>query len=135
MRKLGEVAMAVMALTFAACTSSSTPPPASPTSSTRPSPTTVPSTGTVKPTVGVVTGHADDCAGLAPALDSRVRVLLYLGRTLVASKTVRSGATYRFSVAPGRYRVKVQPYLAHFVQAVWVRAGHSVTANFADICD
>ncbi len=58
-------------------------------------------TSTVKAT-GVVTGYAEACLG--PAVSNskhRVKVSLYSGSSAVASMTIWSGATYRFSVAPG----------------------------------
>jgi len=106
-RRFGAVAMAVLALTLAAC-----------------------ATSTVKPT-GVVTGFVDACVALQVPTSKplHVKVVLYLGQTLLASETVRSGATYRFVVAPGSYRVA-----AWRSEDVVVRTGQTVTVNFPDIC-
>ncbi len=113
MRKLVVVAMVVMTLT--ACT-----------------------TSTARPT-GVVTGFADACMGLVLAGSAlpRVTVLLYSGPTVVASTTIKSGAKYRFSVAPGSYKVKAQqanPSFQYRPKGVVVRAGHTATFSFPDYC-
>ncbi len=106
-RKLVTVAMVVMALSLSACT-----------------------TSTAKPT-GIVTGYADACVGIPPAgqtvnLSSlHVKVALYSGAKSVASATVRSGATYKFSVAPRDYWVKGW----WGSEAVTVRSGPVVTAD------
>ena len=107
-RNLVVVAMVVIVLSLAACT-----------------------TSTAKPT-GVVTGVAYACQGLVLPPDDvlHLRVSLYSGPSLVASETVRSGAKYRFSVPPGPYRVTGW----WGSKGVTVRAGHRVTANFFDIC-
>jgi len=72
-RRLGQLAMVAIALTFAACTP-----------------------GAVKPT-GAVTGLADACVGIIRVGGAlpRVTVLLYSGPTVVASRTIKSGAMYR----------------------------------------
>jgi hypothetical protein len=111
-RKLVLV-MAAIALTLAACT-----------------------TSTAGPT-GVVTGVDYACVGLVLAGSTlpRVTVLLYSGPTVVASTTAKSGAMYRFSVAPGSYKVETQQVGFHYrPKVVVVRAGHSVTADFPDYC-
>ena len=128
----------VMALVLAACTNSTSPPPSS-TSSSNTSTTSLPTTSRVRPTLGVATGYADACAGIA-LHQPRVEVLLYSGPTLVASETIRSGASYRFAATPGRYQVKIQqakfqpngqPYAP---KGVVVRAGRIATANFPSYC-
>jgi hypothetical protein len=108
-RNLVVVAMVVIVLSLAACT-----------------------TSTVKRT-GVVTGVTYACQGLAlPSGEVfHVKVGLYSGPSLVASQTVRSGAKYRFSVPPGSYRVTGW----WGSKGVTVRAGHRVTADFFDTCD
>ena len=60
-----------------------------------------------------------------------MKVLLYSGRTLVASARVQTGAKYKFRVGRGRYEVKVYPYPS---KAVVVKAGSVVAANFPNIC-
>ena len=113
MRKLVVVAAVAMTLVLAACT----------TSTTRPT--------------GVVTGVANPCVGLVLAGSAlpRVTALLHFGPTVVASTTIKSGAKYRFSVAPGSYKVEAEqvgfPYRP---KDVVVQAGHSVTTNFPDCC-
>jgi hypothetical protein len=106
-RKLGVIAMVVLAMVLAACT-----------------------TSTVRPT-GVVTGFADSCGGPAGSGSSHVKVRLYSGPSLVASETIRSGARYRFKVAPGSYRVN-GPGAAPKVVAI--RANYVVTDNIPDLC-
>ena len=108
-RNLVVVAMVVIVLSLAACT-----------------------TSTVKRTGGV-TGVTYACQGLAlPSGEVlHVKVGLYSGPSLVASQTVRSGAKYRFSVPPGSYRVTGW----WGSKGVTVRAGHRVTADFFDTCD
>ena len=128
--RLRVAALVVLGLTLAACTSSTTPPPTSATTSTRP-PSTLPPTSTFVPTVGVVTGLAEPCTGPPTYQPSRVKVQLHSGLTLVASQTVRSGASYRFSVVPGSYRLTGW----WGSEDVTVRVGHTVTANFLDTCD
>jgi hypothetical protein len=107
-RKLVAVAMVVLAMTLAACTAS-----------------------TVRPS-GVVTGIADACGGLITThVSPHVKVRLYSGPSLVASETTRSGATFRFSVAPGSYRVAGGPGEAPKV--VVIRTGAVVTDNIPDL--
>jgi len=105
--RLGAVATAVLALSLAACT-----------------------TGTVRQT-GVVTGVADPCEGaFFPTGEVlHVKVSLCSGSKAKASEKVRSGARYRFSVAPGAYQVTGW----WGSKGVTVRAGQSVTANFRDV--
>ena len=110
--KFVVLVMAAIAFTLAACT-----------------------TSTVKPT-GVVTGFAYACVFVqVESALPRVTVLLYSGPTVVASTTIKSGAKYRFSVAPGSYKVEAEqvgfPYRP---KDVVVQAGHSVTTNFPDCC-
>jgi hypothetical protein len=90
----------------------------------------VPTTSTAKPPVGGVTGLAVACVNQFPPNDlpSRVMVLLYSGPILVESSLVRSGARYRFSVAPGAY--DVAGWWGR--RAVTVRAGLVATANFVN---
>ena len=104
MRKLVATVPLVMALILAACATTAT---------------------------GVVTGYADACQGLVVPTHRtlHVKVSLYSGSNLVASETIRSGARYRFSVAPGSYRV-----VTWHTQDVVVRAGQTVTANFPNVC-
>ena len=108
-RKLGMIAMVVMALMLTACTTSAVSPPK-----------------------GVVTGIADACTGpyIPPGRILPARVQLFSGTTLVASVLVRSGKTYRFTVVPGRYVLKGwwRP------RDVTVRAGRVARANFPDDC-
>ena len=85
-------------------------------------------TGITKAGDGVVTGFADSCSGLMEYV--HVKVLLYRGRKMVASETVRSGARFHFSVAPGPYRVMT----GHRSVRVSVRAGQSVTASLLTVC-
>ena len=108
MRKLSALVLVVLALALAGCT-----------------------TSTAKPT-GVVTGFADACVGLVPAGSAlpRVTVMLYSGPTVVASRTIESGAKYRFSVSPGSYCVTGW----WGFKGVTVRAGRIVTASFWNIC-
>ena len=115
MRKLSALVLVVLALALAGCT-----------------------TSTAKPT-GVVTGFADACVGLVPAGSAlpRVTVMLYSGPTVVASRTIESGAKYRFAVTPGSYGVKAEqttPSFQYRPKGVVVRAGKSVTASFPDYC-
>lgn len=126
--KFGAVAMLALALSVAACTSTSS---TSPTTSTRPSSTSLRTTSTAKRPVGVVTGTAEPCTG-PPSLPIPhvVKIRLYFGKTLVASQTVRAGARYRFSVAPGRYEVTGW----WGSEAVVVRAGRVVIFNIEDWC-
>ena len=81
--RLRAVAMAAIALTLAACT-----------------------TSTVRPT-GIVTGVAPVCEVRIPLAGEvlHVKVSLYSGSRPIASGTVREGAKYRFSVSPGADRV------------------------------
>jgi hypothetical protein len=130
-RKLGSIAMVVLAITVAACTSSTASPPTSTTTSTRPPPTSLPPTSKFVPAMGVVTGLAEPCTGPPTDLPSHVKVQLHSGLTLVASQTVRSGARYRFSVVRGSYRLTGW----WGSEDVTVRVGHTVTANFLDTCD
>lgn len=92
-------------------------------------------TSTTKPT-GVVTGFAVACVGIQQESTlPRVTVLLYSGPTVVASTTIKSGSEYRFSVAPGSYKVKAQQAgFQYRPKGVAVRAGHSVAASFPDYC-
>ncbi len=126
-RKLGLVVMIVSAVTLGACSST---PATSPSSSSRPSSTSRATTTTMKPAVGVVTGIVQPCTGLASFAPSHVKVQLYSSSTLVASDTVRADAKYRFSIAPGSYRLKGW---WGFRTAV-IRAGRTLTVNFPDLC-
>jgi hypothetical protein len=113
-RKVGAVAMVVLAMTLAACGRSRTVPP------------------TTQSGLGVVSGYADACAGPQPVKpNSHVTVLLYAGPSLVGSETIRAGATYRFSVPPGSYRV-IGPGEAPKV--VVTQAGRVITDNIPDMC-
>lgn len=107
-RKLGAVAMVVLAMVLAACT-----------------------TSTVRPT-GVVTGVADACVGHAipPGEVLHVKVSLDSGSSVVATTTIRSGARYRFSVVPGAYRLTGW----WGSRSVAVRAGQVVTAKIRNVC-
>lgn len=80
--------------------------------------------------MGGVTGLAGACVNQFPPNDlpSQVMVLLYSGPILVESSLVRSGARYRFSVAPGAY--DVAGWWGR--RAVTVRAGRVATANFVN---
>jgi hypothetical protein len=60
----------------------------------------------------------------------RVNVSLDSGSSVVASATIRSGATYRFSVVPGDYRVTGW----WGSRRVTVSAGRAVTVNFGNLC-
>jgi hypothetical protein len=120
-RKFGIMVMVVIALTLAGCT-----------------------TSTAKPT-GIVTGVAFPCVGgvvtaSRPRVTVAVTVLLYSGREVIKSETVRPDHSYRFTTAPGPYTVKlrqqagtqsVQPYPP---KAVEVRTGRTATANFPGGC-
>jgi len=101
---LAGVAMVIMVLALAACTTN---------------------------TIGVVTGYADACQGLVVPTHTtlHVKVNLYSGSNLVASETIRSGARYRFSVAPGSYRLTTWRS-----QDVVVQAGQMVTVNLPNVC-
>jgi len=127
-RKPCVMAIVVVALTLAACTTTTVGPQTS-TSST----STTTTTQATRATAGVVTGVAQRCLGLPPPPNKTlyITVRLYSDRSLVASVTIRSGARYRFSVIPGSYRVNVQPY---FPKPVVVRTGRVVTANFYNYC-
>jgi hypothetical protein len=117
--RLRVLVLVVLGLTLAACGVSQTVPP------------------TTQSGIGVVTGFVDACQStvLNPP-PSEVRVRLYFGPTLVASETTRSGDTYRFSVAPGLYRVAVllnglngKAFTVGAGRRVTVAAGRKVTAN------
>ncbi len=107
-RKLGVIAMVVMALMLTAC-----------------------ATSTVRPT-GVVTGVADACVGhpVPPGEILHVKVSIDSVSRVVASTTIRSGTRYRFSVVPGEYRVTGW----WGSKSVAVRADRAVTANFPSDC-
>ena len=121
MRKLVAVVLVIVAMALAACT-----------------------TTAAKPT-GVVTGVAYPCVGgvvtaSRPRVTVAVTVLLYSGREVIKSETVRPDHSYRFTTAPGPYTVKlrqqagtqsVQPYPP---KAVEVRTGRTATANFPGGC-
>ena len=114
MRKLRCMAIVVLALVLAACTTSA-----------------------LKPAKVVVTGLAYACeAGLRPVGTPlpHANVLLYSGPTLVASKTFPLDAPYRyrFAVSPGAYDVKVQldRHQIYATRGVVLQAGRTVTANF-----
>jgi hypothetical protein len=126
------VVLVVMALMLAACSSSQTVPP------------------TTQNGVGVVTGFAEACPVLSKPATTELKVGLYSGPTLVASETIRSGNTYRFSVAPGPYRVTVRfrskdiavdagrKVTADIVACITVHGGSNTTVGyltgFADAC-
>ena len=113
-RKFGPVAMAVLTLAVAACTSAEAVP------------------STTQTGFGTVKGYADACAGPPPPQPgSHVTVALYSGQALIASETIRAGATYRFSVAPGSYRVKGPGAPA---KVIMIPAGHVVTDNIPNLC-
>ena len=114
-RKFTAVAMAVLTLALAAaCNRAQAIPP-----------TTQTGFGTVK-------GYADACAGPRPPQPGRhVTVALYSGQTLVESETIRAGAIYRFSVAPGSYRVKGPGAAA---KVIMIPAGRVVTDNIPNLC-
>jgi len=117
-RKLVGIVLVAVALTFAACT-----------------------TSTSRPT-GVVTGSANACRGLAVSAKGLppVTVVLYSGSRLITSETLPSGGEYRLTATPGAYTVKFrqragtrsfQPYRP---KSVTVQAGRTVTANFFNMC-
>ena len=97
--RLRALAMVVIVLSLAACT-----------------------TSTVKPPPGVVTGLAQECIASA----SPVKVSLYSGRTRVASETVPAGSSYKLSAAAGTYQVEG---LGGSPESVTVRTGRTVTVN------
>jgi hypothetical protein len=115
--KLRVLALVVLGLTLAACSASQSVPPTTQNGS------------------GVVTGLAEGCQSHFPVKPAhpKMKVGLYSGPTLVASDTVRSGDTYRFSVAPGPYRVSVVGNSKDIAMVagrrVTVGAGRKVTAN------
>jgi hypothetical protein len=103
------LALGAMALATASCSGGTAVMPTTSTPTTITT-STLPTTST--PTTGIVTGFADNCAGALvqtvgshPGAPNFQTVYLYSGRRLVASETVRVGASYRFSVTPGRYYV------------------------------
>ena len=108
-RKMALVAMAVLALALAACGAGQTVPP-----------TTQNGGG------AIVTGFAGPCVAYVQNPPSAVTVRLFSGPILVTSVRIRSGGRYRFSVAPGPYRVAVA---ARSVD-IAVGAGRSATADF-----
>jgi hypothetical protein len=87
-----------------------------------------PPTSTIAPGDGIISGFADSCSGLMEHV--HLKVLLYRGPRLVASETIRSGARFRFSVAPGPYRVMVD----HRSVRVTLRAGRTETASLLSVC-
>jgi len=117
MRRLGIIAMVVIALTLAGCT-----------------------TSTAKPTGVVTVAYACVGAPLAVGEVVRVNVSLYSGSKPVTSEKVGSRYKYRLVVAPGTYTVRLrqqtgtevsQPYSP---KVVVVRAGETTTANFPEVC-
>ena len=112
MRKLALLVSLALLLALAACTSTSA---------------SSPGTSTGEATVGVVTGAADTCTGVASPRNIRdVTVQIFTGRTLISSETLRAGADYRFSVTPGRYRLRNGYGL---FDSVVVRPGRTTTAD------
>ncbi len=111
-RKLIAVMTLLLAICLTSCASTPPGPPASAAGSQK----------------GAIAGFADSCSGFME--QSRVRVLLYSGRRLLATETVRSGAGYHFLVAPGSYRVMA----GHRVDEVAVTAGHTTTASLLMVC-
>ena len=109
MRKMALVAMAVLALTLAACGAAQTVPPT-----------------TQNGGDAIVTGFAGPCVAYVQNPPSVVTVLLFSGPILVTSVRIRSGGRYRFSVVPGPYRVEVAARSVHIA----VGAGRSATADF-----
>ena len=105
MRKLVVVAMVVMTVLLAGCT-----------------------TSTARPT-GVVTGLTQECVASA----SPVKVSLYSGRSVVASTTVRAGTGYKLSAAAGTYVVEGLGEVIRSGEWAWpsvtVRAGRTVIFN------
>jgi len=122
MRRFGSAVVIVLAIGLAACTSVPSNAPKTTTHSTNPP------TGITRVGKGVVAGFADSCSGLMEHV--HVKVLLYQGARIVASVTVRSGARFHFSVAPGSYRVMAD----HRSVQVMVRAGRTVTASLLTVC-
>ena len=119
---LSSVVVVVLAIGLAACTSvSSSAPKTTTPSSNAP-------TGITKAGTGVIAGYADSCSGLMEHV--HVKVVLYRGTKLIASETVRSGASFRFSVTPGSYKVRAD----HRSVQVTVRAGRTVTASLLTVC-
>lgn len=103
-----DIVPVILALTLAACT-----------------------TSTVRPT-GVVTGFADACeARYVPVGEVlHVKVNLDSGSSVVASTTIRSGTSFRFSVVPGEYRVTGW----WGTQSVTVRVAQVVTVKIRNVC-
>lgn len=114
-RTRGAVTAVLLAIGLASCASA----PAGPLT---------PGGVTIGSQKGAVSGFADSCSGLME--QSHVRVLLYSGRRLLATETVRSGTGYRFVVAPGSYRVMA----GHRVDEVEVRPGRTTTASLLMVC-
>jgi predicted small secreted protein len=108
-RKLGVIAVSVVALTLAACGTARTVPPT-----------------TQNGGEAIVTGFAGPCVAYVQNPPSVVTVRLFSGPSLVTSVRIRSGGRYRFSVVPGPYRVEVA---ARSVD-IAVGAGRSATADF-----
>lgn len=102
MIRLGTFGTLSVALLLSACTSTTSAP-------TRPSTSSLGTTSTTTAQMGVVAGVVAPCEGgpARPGPPSTVTVKLYAGPTLLASKATRSrtGYRFRFSVAPGKYRV------------------------------
>lgn len=61
---------------------------------------------------------------------THVDVVIYHGRTEVASEDIRSGARFSFRVHPGSYRVAV----GHRSDDVTVEPGRTVTASLLTVC-
>ena len=103
--RLRALAMVVIVLSLAACTTSTVKPP------------------------GVVTGLAQECIASA----SPVKVSLYSGRTPVASETVPAGTSYKLSAAAGTYIVEGLGEVIRSGEWAWpsvtVRAGRTVIFN------
>jgi hypothetical protein len=115
--RLRVLVLTVLGLTLWACSASQSVPP------------------TTQNGLGVVTGLTGACQTHFPVrlAHPKMKVGLYLGPTFVSSETVRSGDTYRFSVAPGLYHVAMllngNAFSVGAGRRVTVAAGRKVTVD------
>jgi len=82
-------------------------------------------------TTGVLTGIDDACSG--PLRPDSAHVWVVRGTTTVAHAQVPNGGTYRFVLAPGRYKVSNVNDLRGTPNALVV-AGRTTNVNLPDQC-
>ncbi len=86
------------------------------------------------PHLGVLAGTAGECSGPADQPAHPVQVIVYRGGRVVENQTKLGSHTFRFSLAPGKYRVTTDQSYVIPVNVV-VHSGAVAHAAVYAYCD